>query len=152
MRRFLVLAVLLAAPAAAQSLPAPGTPAYRTAREAMVLLRSPVTPSHTLDMCPSAEPQRDSMYMAAATGMSRDQLIEDFVARHGEEVRLLPRRSDFGIWAWLAPPALLIIGFAFIWGRMQRMRGRGGTQPVRALSDEERAQLDAALRGYEAGA
>lgn len=148
MRILLLAILLLAAPAAAQ-LPEPGSPAHRTAREAMALLRSPITPSHTLDMCPSAEAQRDTMYRAAATGMSRDQLIEDFVARYGEQVRLLPKRSGFGIFAWLAPPALLILGVAFVWGRMHRMRGAAAGPAERALTEEERAQLDAALRGFD---
>lgn len=152
--RILLLAALLlsAGPLAAQAarLPEPGSAAHRTAREAMVLLRSPVTPSHTLDMCPSAEAMRDSMYLAAATGLSRDQLIEDFVARYGEEVRLLPKRSDFGIAAWLAPPLLLLAGLGFVWARMHRMRGAQAGPAQRTLTDEERAQLDAALRGFDA--
>lgn len=149
MKRLLLIALFAATPALAQ-LPDPGSPAHRTAREAMMLLRSPVTPSHTLDMCPSAEALRDSMYVAAATGMTRDQLVEDFVARYGEEVRLLPRRSDFGLAAWIAPPALLLLGLAFVAGRMRRMRRTFSGAEERGLTDAERAELDAALRGYDA--
>ena len=141
--------VLLAAPAAAQSIPQPGSEAHRTAREAMALLRSPVTPSHTLDMCPSAEAHRDTVYMAAATGMSRDQLIEDFVARHGEQVRLLPKRSGFGLWAWVATPLVLLIGLGAVVVGMKRMRGHSVPVAARALTDEERAQLETALRGFD---
>jgi cytochrome c-type biogenesis protein CcmH/NrfF len=145
----LLLLLLLAAPVAAQ-MPEAGSPSYETARAAMAELRSPVTPFHTLDMCPSAQAQRDSMYLAAASGMSKEQLVEDFVARHGERVRLLPKRSGFGIWAWIAPPGLLLLGLGFVAARLRRMRGVRTGPAERALTDEERAQLDAALRGFDA--
>jgi cytochrome c-type biogenesis protein CcmH/NrfF len=117
----------------------------------MALIRSPFFVAHTLDMCPNAgsDVLRDSVRMAAASGMTRDQIIEDFVARHGEQLRLLPKRSGFGLWAWIAPPALLLLGVGFVAARLRRMRGHA-PYGQRALTDEERSQLDAALRGFDA--
>jgi cytochrome c-type biogenesis protein CcmH/NrfF len=148
MRRLLMVILLaLAAPAAAQR-PEPGSPAWQTARAAMMELRSPVTPSHTLDMCPSAEAQRDTMYLAAATGLSREQLVEDFIARYGEQVRLLPRKQGFGWWAWLATPAVLLLGLGLVARKIAALRGRADPA-TRPLTDEERAQLETALRGLD---
>ena len=149
-RAMVLVAVILAAPAAAQLVrPEPGTPAWETARAAMMELRSPVTPSHTLDMCPSAEAQRDTMFMAAAAGASKEQLVEDFIARYGEQVRLLPKRQGFGWMAWIATPLVLLVGLALVAAKISRMRGRA-EPATRPLTDEERAQLDQAMRGLEA--
>jgi cytochrome c-type biogenesis protein CcmH/NrfF len=149
------MALLLVSPCAAQAptaLPPQGSASDNVAREAMALIRSPFFVAHTLDMCPNAgsDVLRDSVRMAAASGMTRDQIIEDFVARHGEQLRLLPRRSGFGLWAWLAPPGLLLMGLGFVTARMRRMRGTGRTSADRELSAQEREELEAALRGFDA--
>jgi cytochrome c-type biogenesis protein CcmH/NrfF len=153
MKRLVLLLALLAAPAAAQV--AQKLPSDAVAHEAMTQLRSPVTPSHTLDMCPAAEAiaLRDTVRMAAAQGQSVDQIVEGVVARYGERVRTLPRRDDFGVWAWLAPPLVLFLGAFAVFFAIRRLRGRGGDAlaPASPMTDEDRARLDAALRAFERG-
>jgi cytochrome c-type biogenesis protein CcmH len=106
-------------------------------------------------MCPAAEAiaLRDTVRMAAAQGQSVDQIVEGVVARYGERVRTLPRRDDFGVWAWLAPPLVLILGAFAVFFAIRRLRGRGGdaVAPASPMTDEDRARLDAALRAFERG-
>ena len=151
MKRLVLLLALLAAPAVAQV--TQKLPSDAVAHEAMTQLRSPVTPSHTLDMCPAAEAiaLRDTVRMAAAQGESVDQIVEGVVARYGERVRTLPRRDDFGVWAWLAPPLVLVLGAFAVFFAIRRLRGRETVVPASPMTDEDRARLDAALRAFERG-
>lgn len=150
----LVLAAL-AVPAQAQVQPKLPPKVQAVVHETLVSLRSPVTPSHTLDMCPAVEAiaLRDTIRMAAMEGQTSDQIVEGVVARYGERMRTLPRRDGFGLWAWLAPPLVLLLGGFAVFFAIRRMRGRTVATPVPAggISDEDRAQLDAALRAYERG-
>lgn len=125
----------------------------RTAVSAMERLRSPVTPFHTVDMCPSVPALRDTIRVAAASGMSTEQIVEDVVSRYGEEVRLLPKRSGVGMLAWIATPLLLLAGAGLIVARLRR--GQASAQAAAhaaaadALSDAEREKLAAALHEWE---
>jgi cytochrome c-type biogenesis protein CcmH len=155
----LVLALLLAIPLHAQSpesglVVPPLTPAHQaTAHDAMTRLRSPVTPFHTVDMCPSAGALRDTIRVAAASGQSADRIVEDVIARYGEQVRLLPKRSGVGLLAWVAPVAVLLGGLALVWRRLARARAEAAVPlPVAAapVSDAERSRIGEALREMEA--
>ena len=122
MRLVAVLLLLLAGtPLSGQIEVPPLTPQQEeTAVAAMERLRSPVTPFHTVDMCPSVQPLRDTIRVAAAQGMSTDQIVEDVVGRYGEEVRLLPKRSGVGLLAWIATPILLLVGAGLVAARLKR--------------------------------
>jgi cytochrome c-type biogenesis protein CcmH/NrfF len=107
-----------------------------------------------LEVCPSpqADLLRDSIRAMAAEGQSARQIVENVVAAHGEEYRALPKRSGVGVWAWVMPPLVLLAGLALVAWRIARLRrARAGiAEPAAApLSDEERARLDAALRGFD---
>jgi cytochrome c-type biogenesis protein CcmH/NrfF len=125
------------------------------AHDAMTRLRSPITPSHTLDMCPAAEAMalRDTIRMAALQGTSADRIVEDVIARYGEQVRLIPRRSGFGLAAWLLTPMALLVGGLFLAMRVRAMR-RSGPAPAlaggaAALSRDDQDALERALRDFE---
>lgn len=157
MARLLVLLLalgLVPAAASAQLVVPELTPEQeRTAVSAMERLRSPVTPFHTVDMCPSVPALRDTIRVAAASGMSTEQIVEDVVSRYGEEVRLLPKRSGVGMLAWIATPLLLLAGAGLIVARLRR--GQASAQAAAhaaaadALSDAEREKLAAALHEWE---
>ena len=147
----LALFVALAAGslAAQSAVPALTPELEKTANDAMAQLRSPYTPSHTVDMCPSAGALRDSIRFAAASGMSTEEIVEDVIARHGERLRLLPKREGAGLWAWLAPPLLLVLGATLIAYRLRRSQAAAEARPAPAassLSEAERGELAAALR------
>lgn len=124
----------------------------RTANEAMAQLRSPVTPFHTVDMCPSVPALRDSIRFAAATGLSTEAIVEDVIARHGEQVRLLPKRRGVGLLAWLIPPLAVLVGGALLVRRLNRSRAAAAAFPVPEVevSDSDRLALSAAMREMEA--
>lgn len=150
MRRFALLALLAAAPAAAQpAMPGMSPEQTRTANEAMSRLRSPVTPSHTVDMCPSTGALRDSIRVAAMSGMSTEQIVEDVIARHGEQIRLLPKRSGAGLLAWIATPLVLLVGVGLIAARLRRDRERAPAPVQSRISEADRARVAAALREME---
>lgn len=124
----------------------------RAAQQAMSRLRSPYTGSHTVDMCPSAGALRDSIRVAVAGGQSPDQVVEDVIGRHGEHLRLLPKRSGAGLWAWIIPPLVILAGAALI---AVKLRGRQSTLPPASagtakLGDADRERVAAALRNWEA--
>jgi cytochrome c-type biogenesis protein CcmH len=123
------------------------------AQQAIGELRSPYCPGLMLEVCPSpqADLLRDSIRNLAAEGYTKPQLVEWMIARHGEKWRGTPKRTGFGIWAWLAPPAALLLGGAFVVRRMQKMRAAAAPLPVGsgALSEHEQAQLAEALREFE---
>ena len=149
-----LLLAALAAPAAAQVERRLPPEQEAVAHRAMTELRSPVTPSHTLDMCPAeaAIALRDTIRVAALQGQSSGQIVEGVIARYGERLRTVPRRDDFGVWAWIAPPLVLLLGAGAVILAMRHLRGRAATPiPAAPMSDEDRARLDAALRAYERG-
>jgi cytochrome c-type biogenesis protein CcmH/NrfF len=145
---------LATAPAARGQQTVPPAEAAAVAREAEAQLRSPVTPFHTLDMCPDAAAAalRDTVLMAAQRGVPADRIVEDVIARRGEALRIVPRKSGTGLWAWLATPAVLLAGVAVVWTKLRRLRREEGpyTAPAAApLSADEAAVLEAALRDHE---
>ncbi len=153
--RILLAALLLAlaVPATAQVQEKLPPRVQAVVHETLVSLRSPVTPSHTLDMCPAAEAiaLRDTVRMAALQGQTSSQIVEGVVARYGERMRTLPRRDGFGLWAWLAPPLVLLLGAFAVFFAIRRLRGREAVVPASPMTDEDRARLDAALRAFERG-
>lgn len=140
-----------AGPAPAGSIASMLTPEQlRTANEAMSRLRSPVTAAHTVDMCPSVEALRDTIRVAAMTGMTTEAIVEDVVSRHGEHLRMLPKRRGAGLFAWVATPLVLLVGIGLILARVRR--GGAAEVPVDGeapLSEEDRARLDEEIRALE---
>ncbi|HEX2207465.1 MAG TPA: cytochrome c-type biogenesis protein CcmH [Longimicrobium sp.] len=127
--------------------------ARKAADAAISRVRSPYCPGLMLEVCPStqAEALRDSIRQMAAQGQSANAIVEDVLARHGEEWRAVPKRSGAGLLAWLILPMALVVGGLVLWGRIRVMRS-SGPAPAAAgaqVSDDERARLDAALREFE---
>lgn len=122
----------------------------KIATDAMSQLKSPYTAFHTVDMCPSADALRDSIRVAAAAGFSTSDIVEDVIARHGEHLRILPKRTGAGLWAWLAPPLLLIGGVMLL---AYRFRVNKPDESARVetptLSEQDRTEVAAALRDWE---
>jgi cytochrome c-type biogenesis protein CcmH/NrfF len=154
-RRLLLAAaavLLAAAPVFAQD----RTPASEAvALEAISQIRSPYCPGLMLEVCPSqqADLLRDSIRTMAAQGMPAQQIVERVLAAHGEQYRGLPKKSGAGMWAWVMPPLVLLLGLAAVAvGIVRLRRGRAG-QPeepeAEPLSDEEQARLEAALRAFD---
>ncbi len=76
--------------------------------------------------------------------------MEGVIARRGEQMRIVPKRSGFGLWAWIAPPAVLLLGLGVVAGRMRAMRAAAPREPApQALSTEDREALAAALAEWD---
>ena len=150
-----VVALILAFVAIAGPIQAQVSPerAQKTADAAIARLRSPYCPGLMLEVCPSSQAEllRDSIRAAAAQGQSAGQIVEGVLARHGEEWRAVPKRSGAGLLAWLILPLALLGGGLFLLRRLQVMRGQGPAYAPAAapVSDDERAQLAAAMREFE---
>jgi len=107
-------------------------------------------------MCPSPEATalRDTVLMEAAAGRSVSQIVEGVIARRGEQMRILPKESGVGLWAWILPPSILVVGAGVVAMRLAQLkRGRRGILPIApaTMNDDERAQVEAALRRFERG-
>ena len=150
----LVLAIAIAASLAVGATSADAqeaaTPAERTAAEAISQIRSPYCPGLMLEVCPSpqAELLRDSIRVAASQGRSADVIVEDVLARHGEEWRAIPKRSGVGLWAWLATPVAFLVGLAAVVAWLRSRRGPS-VAVAGEMTDEDRAELEAALREFD---
>jgi len=124
------------------------------ARAAIAEIRSPYCPGLMLEVCPSppADLLRDSIRTMAAAGVGAGEIVEDVLARHGEEWRAVPRRSGAGLWAWLLPPLALLGGIGavvFTLRSLQRRRQWRAEPAGLAISAEDRAAVEAALRDWE---
>lgn len=160
MRRLLCISLLAGLFLAGGPLPAQAPrnagAAEEVARRAIGQLRSPYCPGLMLEVCPStpAEMLRDSLRMLAAEGRSAEQIVEWMIANHGEEWRAVPKRQGLGLWAWLAPPLVLLLGLAVVGVRLGVLRGKA-TEGQNAsagtpLSDAEQRELEAALHDWSA--
>lgn len=127
-------------------------PNAEVAQRAISQLRSPYCPT-MLETCTSAAGAalRDSIYDLAEAGMTSEEIIEWMIDRHGEEYRAAPQRSGAGLWAWIIPPAFLLLAAAVVtlWIRDRRASAPQSPAPTSSLSDEDRDKLSAALREWE---
>jgi cytochrome c-type biogenesis protein CcmH/NrfF len=152
--RALLVAALLALGAALAPLPAAAQevgyrpqPESDAARRAIGQLRSPYCPGLMLEVCPSANAEmlRDSIRMLANEGTPPDAIVEWMISNHGEEWRAAPKRSGLGLWAWILPPAVLLLGAGVVGHRIRLLRSGAVQGDASPLSPEEQAELDGQL-------
>lgn len=162
-RLALALALLLAplwlpAPVAgqAQSERPPAAPGphewHPEAVKAIDNIKSPYCPGLMLEVCPSpgGAALRDTIEMMAEEGLPADTIVEQIIARYGEEWRALPKTRGESLLAWVIPPLVLVGGITLLVLVLRRIRRPRVETPPREVSAEERARLDAALRAIEA--
>ena len=115
-------------------------------------LKSPYCPGFMLEVCPSpaAASLRDTIQTMAEEGLTSDSIVEQLIARYGEEWRALPKTRGEALLAWVVPPLALTLGVMGVVVVLKGMRRpRAGPAPAE-VSEEERSRLDAALRDLEA--
>jgi cytochrome c-type biogenesis protein CcmH len=78
-----------------------------------------------------------------AEGKSDAEVMDFFVDRYGEYVRMRPAARGAGLVLWIAGPLMLLAGIGVA---ALAMRGRRGAPEVAALGPEEQARLDQILR------
>ena len=109
-------------------------------------LRCPVCRNESIDES-HAEVARDIRLFVRerlTAGDSDDQIMEAVVARYGEFVLLEPNADGANLVLWLAPLAMLLGGLGIGW---TVIRKRSAAPEEDDLSPEERARLDALLKG-----
>lgn len=147
--------VLAAVPVAAQSPPASGETMaiHPEAKAAIDRIKSPYCPGMMLEVCTSSGGAmlRDSAQSWATQGLPSDSIVERIIAEYGEEYRAEPLRSGTGFWAWVLPPAALLLGLGGVGVVLARRRGNQSIALAEALpvdpADEQR--LKAAIREME---
>jgi cytochrome c-type biogenesis protein CcmH/NrfF len=122
-------------------------------------LYSPYCPGFMLGICTAAQSAilRDSINDYANAGWSSEELVEWMVGNHGEEFRAVPLRSGWGIWAWVFPPAAILLGLTLVFLYLRHRVPRGavpvqvqsGRGAAAVVSGEEEARLRSAIREIE---
>jgi len=88
-------------------------------------------------------------------GKTAEEIIADFVARHGETVLMAPPKSGFNLVGYVLPGlGIFGVGAAMLWMLVGRSRTGGELAPVRAESDHTDPRIsdeDAALLEKEMG-
>jgi cytochrome c-type biogenesis protein CcmH len=64
--------------------------------------------------CGRAAELRDEMRAMVAGGMTGDEVIASYVAKHGEKILIAPDAEGFNLVAWLGPLAMLLVGIVAI--------------------------------------
>jgi cytochrome c-type biogenesis protein CcmH len=116
------------------------------AREISDGLRCPVCRNESIDES-HAEVARDIRLFVRERLMAGDtdaDIMDAVVARYGEFVLLEPNADGANMVLWLAPLAMLLGGLGLGWSVIRK---RSAAPEADDLSDEERARLDALLRG-----
>lgn len=107
--------------------------------------------------CGRAAEMRDEMRAMIAGGMSGEQVIDDYVARNGEQIRVAPVASGFNLVAWIGPLiGLLLASFGLLWliRRWSRESAADEAMPVATVLDTReddpyRERLRAAMERME---
>ena len=73
-------------------------------------------------------------------GESRDDILQFFVDRYGQDVLAVPPKSGFNLLVWLAPPIALLLGggaLAMVLRAMRQDHRRSTEAPLSTVSDLE---------------
>lgn len=145
----LLLAALVALPLGAQQPPGTGEAisVHPEAREAIDGLKSPYCPGMMLEVCPSpgGAMLRDSIQARATRGMPSEEIIQGVLDEYGEEWRAEPLASGTGLWAWVLPPAAILVGLGVVGLILARRKRPGAPGEGREVRPEEEARLRRAL-------
>lgn len=139
----LVAACLLAAPVSALGL---------SVTEVAQELRC-VTCGTPLDVsnAPAAERMKAQIAVRISQGATKQQIKDEFVREFGEQVLATPRKSGFGLIAWLLPALAVVAGLCaipFVTRAWAKRKPAPSSDP-QALSDEDAARLQRELDAFE---
>lgn len=101
---------------------------------------------YTLDACGKAmdcdvsEQMYATIEQALASGQTKGEIIDDFVAKYGESVLSTPTKSGFNLSAWIVPFLAIGAGGAFASMLVRTWARRGATQ-AQAVADEAPEQI-----------
>jgi cytochrome c-type biogenesis protein CcmH len=101
--------------------------------------------------CGRAEEMRSEIAARIAQGKTGQQVIDAYVAHHGEKILVAPTAQGFNLVAWLGPGALLVgaaVGLTLV---LKRWRRPTSEAPHRESPLEEswERRLEDAMREYD---
>jgi len=103
--------------------------------------------------CGRAAEMREDIAVLVRQGMNGQQIIDQYVATHGEQIRIRPLATGFNLVAWLGPLFGLFAAMGGLWLVLRRWRG-GSVEPSPgsapdAPSSIDQERLKRALESYE---
>ena len=105
---------------------------------------------------PEAQSEKATLARLADSGLGLPQIKTRMVAYYGEEVLAQPPAHGLNLLVYVLPPAVVLLGLAFVVSTVPRWRRRGvsagpitvgGPEPDR-LDPGDAARLDAELRAF----
>ena len=158
MPRFRAGFALLVSGIAIASLAAdPGNPASREFEVAArtILCDCGCHPQSVYDCaCSRAAEMREEIAAAIESGKTGLEVIDAYVARHGEQIRIAPVASGFSLLAWLGPGFALLLGVLGIlllvrrWRRSSVHREAGSRKATPAADDPYVARVEQQIRDH----
>lgn len=100
-------------------------------------LMSPFCPGRTLASCPSPQAAELIQWIVTqeAAGVSREQVLEILIERHGEEILGAPPARGITLWAYIFPVAgFLLFGGIALFALKRIVGGRAPTAPASAAA------------------
>jgi cytochrome c-type biogenesis protein CcmH len=94
---------------------------------------------------------RDSIQAMAREGWTTDELVDWVLANHGEGYLAYPEASGTGLFAWIVPPAAILLGILVVVGALRYMRRDAPPEDTATieLSTDEEDRLREALRDMD---
>jgi len=105
--------------------------------------------------CGRAEEMRNEIAAAIREGKTGAQVVDGYVARYGEKIRVAPTASGFNLLAWLGPGVALLLGILASVLILRRWKRRSATEeaaaPVTPPAEDDPyvARLREQLKEYE---
>jgi cytochrome c-type biogenesis protein CcmH len=95
------------------------------------MLMCPVCPAESIDQAqvPLARQMKQRVRELLAEGATRQEVLEYFAERYGQDVLASPPKSGVNLLAWGLPIAGLLAALAAVLLVLRSMRGRGDEQP-----------------------
>ena len=104
------------------------TPIEEVAQGINRSLMCPVCPSETIDQSrvELAQQMRDLVVEMLEEGRSKEEILDFFVSRYGEDVLAAPPKSGFNILVWIVPVLVLPVVVTILVMVLRNMRRRQG--------------------------
>src|SRR5512147_1336687 len=122
----------------------PGTPSDNDVNRVAKQLYCPVCPNNPLDVCETkaCEDWRAQIRDQLAAGWTDQQIIDYFVAQHGERVLAEPQRKGFTSLVWFLPLIVMLVGVGIVYEILRNWRNQKPTSaPVLSLTEIPEAVL-----------
>jgi cytochrome c-type biogenesis protein CcmH len=104
----------------------------------------------------AADQVRAEIRVLLASGKTRQQVLDAFVAEYGPRILVVPPARGFGAWLYVLPPGIFVLSGLGLFLVVRRMRARrdqavraDATTPVAPIADQDLARLEDELEGLD---